>query len=133
MQKITEREIYNSIIDGNFDMNVLVDFANKKLAQLDKRNESAKVRAAKKRAENDELTNVVLGVLTHDPMSRGDVLEAILATGDYPEEALTIGKIGYHLTKLVRGDYGVQKQTAVIEDADTGKVKHLAVYSLKED
>jgi len=133
MQKITEREIYNSIIDGNFDMNVLVEFANKKLAQLDKRNEGAKRRAAKKRAENDELTKVVLGVLTHEPMSRGDVLEAVLATGEYPAEAMSIGKIGYQLTKLVKDpDYGVQKQTAVIEDADSGKVKHLAVYSLAE-
>ena len=127
---MTERSIYNSIIDGTFDMDVLVEFANKKLAQLDKRNESAKKRAAKKRAENDELTKVVLGVLTHDPMSRGDVLEAVLATGDYPQDVMTIGKVGYQLTKLVKEDYGVQKQEAVIEDPETGKTRHISVYSL---
>ena len=32
--KITEREIYNSIINGTADQSVLVEFANKKLAQL---------------------------------------------------------------------------------------------------
>lgn len=125
--KITERELYTSIIDGNFDMNALVEFANKKLAQLDKRNESAKKRAAKKRAENDELTQVVLGVLTSEPLSRGDVLEAVLATGEYTEEAMTLGRVGYQLSKLVREGFAV-KQEAVIEGED-GKNKHIAVYS----
>ena len=45
--KITEREIYNAMINGTIDADVMVEFATKKLAQLDKRNESAKIRAAK--------------------------------------------------------------------------------------
>ena len=62
--KITERDIYNSILNETFDLAVLKEFAEKKLAQLDKRNESAKIRAAKKRAESDELL-VFEGHLSH--------------------------------------------------------------------
>ena len=48
--KMTEREIYNAMIDGTIDADVMVEFAEKKLAQLDKRNEKAKERAVAKRA-----------------------------------------------------------------------------------
>ena len=59
--KITEREIYNSIINGTADQAVLVEFANKKLAQLDKRNVTAKARAERKRAESNEVTEGIFG------------------------------------------------------------------------
>ena len=74
--KITERDIYNSILNETFDLAVLQEFAEKKLAQLDKRNESAKIRAAKKRAESDELLEVVLGYVSNEPQSREDIFNA---------------------------------------------------------
>ena len=64
--KITEREIYNSILNGTADHDVLVEFATKKIAQLDKRNASAAKRAAVKRAEGDELQALVLDALTDE-------------------------------------------------------------------
>ena len=39
----TERDIYTSMINGDFDPAELAEFATKKLAQLDKRNAKAKV------------------------------------------------------------------------------------------
>jgi len=64
--KITERDIYNAMIDGTIDAETMAEFAEKKLAQLDKRNESAKKRAAKKRAESDELTEKIFEAEAHN-------------------------------------------------------------------
>ena len=58
-------------------MNALVEFANKKLAQLDKRNESAKKRAAKKRAENDELAPAWIDLFPLDGMPSNGFLRKL--------------------------------------------------------
>ena len=53
--KITERQIFNMMIDGTIDADTLREYGMKKLAQLDKRNATARVRSAKKKEEVDEL------------------------------------------------------------------------------
>ena len=98
MTKITEREIYNFILDGTIDRDLLVEFATKKLAQLDHRNEKAKERAAKKRAEGDELTEKVFALVSDEPQSREDITNALLNAG----EDVTVGKVGYRLSALLR-------------------------------
>ena len=119
---ITEREILNSILDGTFDIEVLKGYAEKKIAQLDKRNESAKKRAAKKRAEADILMEQVFGVLSEEPMSRTDVLEALSDI-----EGLTLGKVSYRLAALVREGRAIKQEAMIAED---GKAKKITVYSL---
>ena len=125
--RMTDRELYNSILEGNFDMDALIAYANRKLAQLDKRNEAARKRTVKKREKNNELTQVVFDVLTEVPMSRFDILDAVIEAGGYPEGTMTVGKIGYQLNKLVR-EGQIAKQIAIAETED-GEVKQITVYS----
>ena len=127
MTRMTDRELYNSILEGNFDMDALIAYANRKLAQLDKRNEAARKRTVKKREKNNELTQVVFDVLTEVPMSRFDILDAVIEAGGYPEGTMTVGKIGYQLNKLVR-EGQIAKQIAIAETED-GEVKQITVYS----
>ena len=127
MIRMTDRELYNSILEGNFDMDALIAYANRKLAQLDKRNEAARKRTVKKREKNNELTQVVFNVLTEVPMSRFDILDAVIEAGGYPEGTMTVGKIGYQLNKLVR-EGQIAKQIAIAETED-GEVKQITVYS----
>ena len=125
MTKITEREIYNSIIEGTYDVNVLVEFATKKLAQLDHRNEKAKERAAKKRAEGDELTEQVFALVTDEPQSREDITNALIAGG----ADVTIGKVGYRLSALV-ADGRINKEEVVIPGGEGEKSKRVMVYTV---
>ena len=127
MTRMTDRELYNSILEGNFDMDALIAYANRKLAQLDKRNEAARKRTVKKREKNNELTQVVFDVLTEVPMSRLDILDAVIEAGGYPEGTMTVGKIGYQLNKLAR-EGQIAKQIAIAETED-GEVKQITVYS----
>ena len=122
--KITERDIYNSIIDGTYDVDVLVEFAEKKLGQLDKRNASAAKRAAAKRAAGDELQAAVLSFVTDEPQTRGMIAEAMIAEG----HDVTAAKVGARLTKLANsGEIFKGKAKFVGED---GKSKQSVVYSI---
>lgn len=123
---ITEREIYTSIIEGTADPDVLVEFATKKLAQLDHRNEKAKERAAKKRSEPDALMDAVAGFLADEPQSRQDIFDAMVATGEYPD--LKIGQVGFRLSALVKAERAVRAEASVA-GAD-GKAKRVVVYTL---
>ena len=123
MTKITEREIYNSIINGTADAEVLVEFATKKLAQLDKRNASAAKRAAAKRAEGDALTEEVFAVLTGEPMSREQVA---VIYNENAENELTAAKIGARLIALVN-DGRVAREKVKVTGED-GKVRTVMGY-----
>ena len=97
--KITERDIYNSILNDSFDVDVLKAFAEKKIAQLDKRNATAKTRAERKRAEGDALIEAVLSFVTAEPKNRAQIAaEFNAATGSELSDA----KIGARLSKLAR-------------------------------
>ena len=125
-QRVTERDILHAMIDGTIAPDVMAAYAEKKLAQLDKRNATAKVRAAKKRAEGDELTEAVLSVRSDEPMSRDDVLEELKA--QYPD--LTIGKVSYRLVKLSKTEDGrAVKQEAIIAGEEGTKTRRIAVYT----
>lgn len=120
MTKITEREIYNSIINGTADQAVLVEFATKKIAQLDKRNASAQKRAQAKRAEGDVITERVFSVVSVEPMTRDQITELV---GD---ETLSTAKIGARLNQLVKTGR-VSKETAKVQNAE-GKNANKVVY-----
>ena len=121
--RVTEREILNAMIDGTIDPTVMAEYATKKLAQMDKRKATAKVRMAKKRAENDFLMEEVFNVLSEDPMSRQDVLEVLQET--YPE--LTVGKVSYRLVQLAK-EGRIIKQEATIA-GDNAKNRRVAIYT----
>ena len=123
---ITEREIYTSIIEGTADPDVLVEFATKKLAQLDKRNAKAKERAAAKRAEGDALLEAVFGCVTDEPQSRQDIFDVLVDGGEFPE--LKLGQVGFRLTALANSGR-INKAEATVEGED-GKSHRVMVYTL---
>ena len=118
--KITEREIYNSILNGTVDQAVLCEFAEKKLAQLDKRNASAQRRAAVKRAEGNEITEGIFGVLSAERMTREQVAQA------YGSE-LSVAKVGSRLNQLVEAGR-VQKETIKVANAEGRMVNKVAYF-----
>ncbi len=122
--KMTERDIYNAMIDGTIERDVMVEFAEKKIAQLDKRNASAKARAEKKRAESDELMGVVASFVGDEPQTRAQITAAMIAEG----HDVTEGKVGARLNKLVaNGEIAKAKARIVGED---GKSKVATLYAL---
>ena len=124
--KITERDIYNAMINGTIDAETLKAFAEKKIAQLDKRNASAKVRAAKKRAEGDALLELVHSFVGDEGQTRGQITEAMIAEG----HDVTVGKVGARLNQLVaNGSVSKEKGKVVGED---GKSKAATFYTLAE-
>ena len=122
--KITEREIYTSIINGNADPDVLVEFATRKIAQLNKRNEIAKRRAEVKRAEGNEVTEGIYKVLTHEPMTRTEVAVA------YNGGELSPAKVGARLNALVKSGR-VSKMTIKVAGED-GKQSNKVAYFVEE-
>ena len=124
--KITERDIYNAMINGTIDAETLAAFAEKKIAQLDKRNEGAKRRAAAKRAAGDELKELVLSFVGEDAQSRAQITNAMVAAG----HEVTVGKVGARLNQLVAdGEIVKEKGKTLGED---GKSKAVTLYSLAE-
>ena len=125
--KMTEREIYNAMIDGTVSAETLKEFAEKKIAQLDKRNASAKIRAERKRAEGDELANSVLGFVSDEPQTREQIAEAMVAAG----YEVTVGKVQARLTKLFN-EGRIAKAKAKVAGED-GKSKTVMVYAHEFD
>ena len=125
ISKMTEREILNMMINGTISKELLKEYGLKKIAQLNKKNETARKRAELKREKDDPLLDAVFNILYEQPMSREDVLESLLP--DFPD--LTIGKVSYRLSKLVRDrPDAVIKQEAFTDGGD-GHVRKLTVYT----
>lgn len=122
--KITEREIYNQMIAGTIDHATMAEFAEKKIAQLDKRNASAARRAQAKRAEGDAITERVFSVVSNEPHTRDEITAMI---GD---ESLSVAKVGARLSQLVKSGK-VSKETAKIQNAE-GKATAKVVYFVAE-
>lgn len=122
--KITERDILNSIINGTADPDVLVEYATKRIGQLDKRNAAAAKRAAAKRAEADEITKVIYGLLSDEPMNRDMVVDALAEQGI----EMTSNKVTARLTKLYK-EGRVNKEKGKVEGPD-GKAKESTMYTI---
>ena len=122
--KITERDILNGIIDGTVDTDVLIEYAEKRIAQLDKRNASAKLRAERKKAETNEFTEQVYSFVTAEHQTRGQICDAMLSEGF----DTTVAKVGAQLTKLAKAER-ISKEKGKVVDAD-GKSKEATLYFL---
>ena len=128
--KVTKRERYESIkalveavgaVEG-IDTDGIVAFCDKEIATLDTRAEKAKERAAEKRAEGDELQAAVLAALTDELASRQEVTDRIEG------EDVTLAKVGYRLTALVKQGLAVKEEIAIT--GEDGKSKKVAAYRL---
>ena len=123
-EKITERDVYTAILNGTIAKDVLYNFAEKKLGQINHRNAKAKERAAIKRADGDDLMEKIYAYVTPEPQSCEDIFNKMVAEG----HDTTIGKVGYRLTALYNAGR-IDKATATIPGVDGTKSKHVMVYN----
>ena len=128
--KITKRERFESIkalikavgpVEG-VDTEGIVAFCDKEIVALDNRAAKAKERAAEKRAEGDELQAAVLEALTDELSTRQDVTDRI------DGEDVTVAKVGYRLSQLVKAGKAVKEEITVA--GEDGKNKKIAAYRL---
>ena len=125
--KITEKAVYTGILEGTIDADVLKAFAEKKLAQLDKRAESAKIRAAKKKADGDALIEAVFACIGDEAKTRTQITSELIDEG----YDVTEGKVTARLTKLVK-DGRIAKAKGKVTGED-GKSKTATLYALVFD
>ena len=113
-------EINNTGITVNEATEVLTGM----ISQLDHKAEQARKRAAKKKAEGDELRDIVEGVLTNEPQ----IIDAITAQVDF--EGATKAKITARLTQLVNAEIATKEQ---VKTEDGRKVMAYKLASAVED
>lgn len=73
---MTQKEILNVIKTKMADNTDVVNYCDKALAALDKKNEQARKRTAAKRAD-DAITGAILGVLTNSPQTLAEIAAQI--------------------------------------------------------
>ena len=115
-KKVTKKEMYAFIADALSDNEAVVEFCEHEIDALNKKAEKAKERAAKKKAEGDELKDVIAAVLTDELQTIADVVAQIEG------EDITVGKVSYRLNALVKEGKAV-KEDVVIETPEGKKVK----------
>lgn len=125
--RITKRDNFNTIIGivkgevTEFDATALVEFCENEIVLLEKKAASAKAAAAKRKAESDELTEVVLSVLTDEFATITEV------TGKIDGPDVTPSKVSYRLNKLVENGQAEKSEVAV-PATDGGKARKLVAY-----
>jgi hypothetical protein len=130
MEKITKREMFEALIDAanggefKFTAQDVVAFAENEIALLDKKAVKAKERAATKKAEGDELTEVVKSLLTDEWQTAKEI------TAQIEGEDITQNKVIARVTKLINAGVAVKEQVSV-PDAD-GKATKKMGYRLAQ-
>lgn len=136
MENITKKAMYGALInyatsgkfiadtkDGEVEvtMDQLKAFAEKEIELLEKKAVKAKEAAAKKKAESDELTTMVEEALstTFEPIA--DIAARI------PGEDVTISKVTYRLTQLVKNG-AAEKQEIAVPTGDGTKTRKIMGY-----
>ena len=129
MEKITKREMYEAIKETfetgscKFDAATVVAFCEKEIASLDSKAVKAKERAAAKKADGDELTELVASALTDEFQVIADIAAAVAETN----ADATVSKIQYRLGKLVES--GAAEKTQVTVPASEGsKARKIMAY-----
>ena len=113
-EKLTDRKIYTAIAEGtleDLDADVIAAWAEKKVAQLDRKAAKAKETAAAKKAEGDALTDAVKAALTPEFETIADIAARIEG------EDITVSKVSYRLNALYKTEgSGVEKGEIVVKD-----------------
>ena len=122
MTKMTKREMFEAMISGfsggDFAFETadgvvvvapeqFVEFAQKEITLLDNKAAKAKERAAAKRAEADELMEVVQSLLTDEFQTAADIAAQIEG------EDVSQNKITARMTKLITAGVAVKEQISV--------------------
>ena len=89
----------------------VIAYADTTIAQLDAKTVKAKERAAKTKAEGDELRAVVEDALTDELQSIDAITAAVNAVEGY--EDVTKSKVTARLTQLVRGELAYKEQVKI--------------------
>ena len=114
MEKITKREMYLAIAEMmdtgecKYPVDAVKSFCENEIALLDKKAAKAKENAAKKKAESDELTEAVYAA-----MSDSEFEPIAVIAGRIEGEDVTVSKITYRLTQLVKSDKAVKQELTV--------------------
>lgn len=138
MENITKKAMYGALVnfanggeliattkDGEVavTMDQLRAFAEKEIEHLDNKAAKAKETAAKKRAEADELQGAVAAALTAD-------FEPIATiAGRIEGEDVTVSKVTYRLTQLVKNGVA-EKQEIAVPTGDGNKTRKIMGYRL---
>lgn len=117
-KKITKRDYYemlkeivyptNADCEMTVEQGELIEFLDKQISLIDSKAEKAKARNAEKKANGDELREVVQGVLTDEFQT----IDAIVA--QIEGEEVTKAKVTARLTALVNN--GIAEKTDVKDD-----------------
>ena len=124
---ITKKECFAAIVTMMetgacpVDKDIMIEFANKEIAALERKAAKAKETAAKKRAEGDELKTAVAAVLTDEPQLIADITAAV--TDVVPDAS--VAKVSYRLRQLEKE--GTAEKTSV-NVGETGKKRTLVAY-----
>ena len=135
MEKITKRAMYEALASvaangGNVFAGIaditdedLKAFCENEIALLDSKAEKARARAAAKKAEGDELTDVVRSLLTDEYQTIADIAAQIKG------EDVTPAKVSYRLTQLVKNQIA-EKAEVSVAGKDGGKARKCCGYKL---
>ncbi len=135
--KVTKRTRYEEVLDliatasengfEGFDFEGLREFCLKEIDALDRKAEKAKETAAKKKAESDELTDIVLSELTDELEAIADIVVRVATHEGYAD--VTGAKVSYRLNALAK-DGKATKGEVVIPATETTKKRTVVAYSL---
>lgn len=127
MEKLTKKMYYEGLIayfhgeDVDIENEAFVEFCQDQIADLDKKAAKAKERAAAKKAESDELTDLVHSVLTDEYQTIADI--AVVVAETIPD--VSASKITARLTKLFNAG-AIEKEQVSVEDSEGKKRKCMA-------
>ena len=126
MEKRTKRENFEAlreIVEGlemeATEQEDMLAFIDKQIETLDKRAEAAVKRAEKKKAESDELTEAIFGMIGDEPITVDDIVV------NFADEEVTRNKVTARLGKLV-------KAGRVVKDTVKVEGKRRMAYSLPD-
>lgn len=124
MEKLTKKEYFTGLIayfhgeDVEIENEAFIEFCQDQIADLDKKAAKAKERAAAKKAESDELTDLVYSVLTDEYQTIADITVIVAET--VPD--VSASKVTARLTKLFNTG-SIEKEQISVEDSEGKKRK----------
>ena len=118
MEKITKKQMFEGMVayfkgeDTAISEAQFIEFCGAQIADLNKKAAKAKERAAAKKAEGDELTDLVYSVMTDEFQTGAEIATAVLAQLSEDTD-VTASKITARITKLVNAEMVVKEQVSV--------------------